>query len=221
MLQEFDWEVRDKKGSENLVADHLSRLDKDRLKKHDDGVPINETFHGEHLFNVTPKEVPWFADIANYLVSDVLPYGMDYRQKKKFLHDCRFYYWEEPLLYKRCADGLIRRCIPQDEIHDVLMHCHSLDVGGHFGASKTASKVLQSSFWWPTLFKDAREYVLTCDRCQRVGNISKKHEMPLMGILEVELFDVWGTDFMGPFPDRKSTRLNSSHSGESRMPSSA
>ena len=81
-----------------------------------------------------------------------------------------------------------------------MRHCHSLDVGGHFGVSKTASKVLQYGFWWPTLFKDAREYVLTCDRCQRMGNISKKHEMPLKGILEVEIFDVWEIDFMGPYP---------------------
>ena len=108
MLQEFDWEVRDKKGSENLVADHLSRLDHDGLKKNDDGVPINETFHDEYLLTIASKELPWFADIVNYLVSGILPYGMDYRQRKKFLHDSRFYYWEEPLLYKRCADGLIR-----------------------------------------------------------------------------------------------------------------
>ena len=73
-----------------------------------------------------------------------------------------------------------------------MRHCHSLDVGGHFGATKRASKVLQSGFWWPTLFKDAKEFVLICDRCQRMGNISWKHEMPLKGILEVELFDVWG-----------------------------
>ena len=94
---------------------------------------------------------------------------------------------------------MIRRCIPQDEIQDVLKHCHSLDVGGHFRVSKIVSKVLQSNFWWPTLFKDAREYVLTCDRCQRMGKISKKQEMPLKGILEIEIFDVWGIDFMGPF----------------------
>ena len=75
-----------------------------------------------------------------------------------------------------------------------------MDVGGHFGASKTSSKVLQYGFWGPTLFNDARKYVLTCDRCQRMGNISKKHEMPLKGILEIEIFDVWGIDFMGPFP---------------------
>ena len=108
--------MRDKKGSENLIADHLLRLDHDGLKKNDDGMPINETFHDEYLLTITSKELPWFADIANYLVSGILPYGMDYRQRKKFLHDSRFYYWEEPLLYKRCADGLIRRSIPQDEI---------------------------------------------------------------------------------------------------------
>ena len=96
--------------------DHLSRLDQDGLRELDDGVPISESFHGEHLLNITSKELPWFADIANYLVNGVLPYGMDYRQKKKFLYDSKFYYWEEPLLYKRCADGLIRRCIPQDEV---------------------------------------------------------------------------------------------------------
>ena len=113
-------------GSENLVANHLSRLDQDRLKNND-VVPINETFHDEYLLTIASKELPLFADIVNYLVSGILPYGMDYRQRKKFLHDCRFYYWEEPLLYKRCTDGLIRRCIPQDEIQDVLKHCHSFD----------------------------------------------------------------------------------------------
>ena len=83
------------------------------------------------------------------------------------------------MLYKKCEDSLIRRCIPQDEVRDVLRHCHFLDVGGHFGASKTAFKVLQFGFWWPTLFKDAREFVITYDRCQRMGNIFRKHEMPL------------------------------------------
>ena len=67
-------------------------------------------------------------------------------------------------------------------------------------SAKTASKVLQSGFFWPTLFKDAREFVIHCYACQQAGNLSKKDELPLSTILEVELFDVWGIDFMGPFP---------------------
>ena len=62
-----------------------------------------------------------------------------------------------------------------------------------------AARILQAGFFWPTLFKDAHQFVLKCDRCQRVGNISRRDEMPLNVLLEIEIFDVWGIDFMGPF----------------------
>ena len=60
--------------------------------------------------------------------------------------------------------------------------------------------MLQSGFYWPTLFKDAHQFVSNCDKCQRIGNISRKDEPPMHPILAVELFDLWGIDFMGPFP---------------------
>ena len=66
--------------------------------------------------------------------------------------------------------------------------------------------MLQSGFYWPTLFKDAHHFVSTCDKCQRMGSISKRDEPPLQPILEVELFDIWGMDFMGPFPSSFSNQ---------------
>lgn len=63
-----------------------------------------------------------------------------------------------------------------------------------------AQKVLQSGFFWPTLFKDATNFVRNCDAYQRARTISKRHEKPLINILEVEIFDIWGMDFMGPVP---------------------
>ena len=60
--------------------------------------------------------------------------------------------------------------------------------------------MLQTCFYWPYLFKDAHLFAKSCDWCQRTDNIGKRNEMPLTTILEVELFDVWGIDFMGPFP---------------------
>ena len=71
---------------------------------------------------------------------------------------------------------------------------------GHFGPQRTAAKIFEAGFFWPTLFYDARKFILSCDACQRSGNISKKDEMLQSGILKVEIFDVWGIDFMGPFP---------------------
>ena len=71
-------------------------------------------------------------------------------------------------------------------------------VGGHFSGKKTAHKVLQSGFWWPTLFRDAHTYVGACLRCQEMGIIGKRDEMPQQLILPVAIFDIWGIDFMGP-----------------------
>ncbi|CAA7028507.1 unnamed protein product [Microthlaspi erraticum] len=95
---------------------------------------------------------------------------------------------------------MFRRCIPEEEVEGILFACHSSSYAGHFATYKTVSKVLQAGFWWPTMFKDAHAFISRCDACQRMGNISKRNEMPQNFILEVEVFDVWGIDFMGPFP---------------------
>ena len=196
LLQEFDVEIKDKKGTENLVADHLSRLEGAR-----DDFPVNDEFPDEKLLSIEDKRaVPWFADFVNYLVAKVAPPEFNYQQKKRFFAHLKHYYWEEPILYRHCADQVIRRCVPEDEMHSILTHCHTLPCGGHFGGQRTAAKVIQSGFYWPTLFKDAHQFVSTCNKCQRMGNISKKDEPPMHPILEVELFDLWGIDFMRPFP---------------------
>ena len=196
LLQEFDVEIKDKKGTENLVAYNISRLEEAR-----DDVPMNDEFPDEKLLAIEDKmAVPWFADYVNYLVAKVVPPEFNYQQKKRFFAHLKHYYWEEPILYRHCADQVIRRCVPEDEMHSILNHCHTLPCGGHFGGQRTAAKVLQSGFYWPSLFKDAHQFVSTCDKCQRMGNISKKDEPPMHPILEVELFDLWGIDFMGPFP---------------------
>ena len=81
-----------------------------------------------------------------------------------------------------------------------LYHCHDREIGGHFGATRTETKVLELGFYWPNLFKYAHIYVFMCHRCQHTGNISRRHEMPLNNIHVCDLFDVWGIDFIGPFP---------------------
>ena len=196
LLQEFDVEIKDKKCTENLVADHLSRLEGAK-----DDVLVNDEFPDEKLLSIEDKRaVPWFADFVNYLVAKVIPPEFNYQQKKRFFAHLKHYYWEEPILYRHCADQVIRICVPEDEMHSILNHCHTLPCGGHFGGQRTAAKVLQSGFYWPSLFKDAHQFVSTCDKCQRMGNISRKDEPPMHPILEVEVFDLWGIDFMGPFP---------------------
>ena len=103
-------------------------------------------------------------------------------------------------MYRIYGDSIIRKCVPGLEVYEILVHCHDSPYGGYYRATKTATKILECGFYWPTLFRDVQQFTKQCDRCQRTGNISKRQEMPLHYILEVEIFDVWGLDFMGPFP---------------------
>ena len=108
--------------------------------------------------------------------------------------------WDDPYLFKLGVDNLLRRCVTIDESKNILWHCHNSPYGGHFNGLRTATKVLQSGFYWPSLFKDAHLHTQSCDKCQRSGGITNRNEMSLQNMLEVEVFDCWGIDFVGPFP---------------------
>ncbi|XP_048601441.1 uncharacterized protein LOC125580645 [Brassica napus] len=218
LLQEFDLEIKDRPGVENGVADHLSRL------KVECGIPIDDRLPEEQMMAIhavvavceTGKKLeevkaadekgPWYADIVNYLATGKEPLNLEGYAKKKFYKDVKRYYWDEPYLYILCRDQLYRRAVAEEEIDGILTHCHGSSYGGHFATFKTVAKVLQAGFWWPHMFKDTQDFVSRCDSCQRRGNITKRNEMPQNPILEVEVFDVWGIDFMGPFPSSYSNK---------------
>ena len=207
LLTEFDIEIREKKGAENVAADHLSRLASSEVEE-ERGVSLDDRFPFESVMVIRAhdNECPWFADLANYLVDGTLRKGMTYQEKKKFFADVRHYLWEDPHLFRVGADQVIRRCVDRGEAHDILRHCHEGPTGGHNGANYTAKRVLDCGFYWPTIFKDAQEFVKHCDACQRSGNISSRNEMPQTAIQVVEVFDVWGIGFMGPFPSSRGNR---------------
>ncbi|GJZ69026.1 reverse transcriptase domain-containing protein, partial [Tanacetum coccineum] len=199
LLQEFDITIRDKKGSENLAADHLSRLEnphKDVLENKD----INENFPLETLGVISSGSTPWFADYANFHAGNFIIKGMTTQQKKKFFKDVKHYFWDDPYLFRICADQIIRRCVHGQEANDILKACHEGPTGGHHSANLTARKVFDAGFFWPTIYRDAHTMIKSCDTCPRQGKISQRDEMPQNAIQVCKIFDVWGIDFTGPFP---------------------
>ncbi|RVW74846.1 Retrovirus-related Pol polyprotein from transposon 17.6 [Vitis vinifera] len=118
LLQEFDLQIKDKKGVENVLANHLSRL---VIAHNSHPLPINDDFPEESLMFLV--KTPWYAHIANYLVTGEIP------------------------------NQIIRKCVPEDEQQGILSHCHENACGSHFAFQKTAMKVLQSGFTWPSLLK--------------------------------------------------------------------
>ncbi|GJR39715.1 reverse transcriptase domain-containing protein [Tanacetum coccineum] len=182
LLQEFDFNVIDTKGAENLAADHLSRLE-NPYENVLDPKEVNEKFPLETLNMVTSRgdsSTPWFADYANYHAGNFIVKGMSSQQKNKFFKDVKHYFWDDPYLFKICADQMIRRCVAGQEAVDILTACHSGPTGGHYGANYTAKK--------------------------RQGKISQRDEMPQNSIQVCKIFDVWGIDFMGPFPSSRGNK---------------
>nr|GEZ56730.1 reverse transcriptase domain-containing protein [Tanacetum cinerariifolium]GEZ56745.1 reverse transcriptase domain-containing protein [Tanacetum cinerariifolium] len=146
---------------ENLVADHLSRLE-NPYENALDPKEINETFPLETLSMVTfcgDSSASWFADFANYHAGNFIVKGMTSQQKNMFFKDVKHYFWDDPFLFKICADQVIQRYVHGKEALDILVACHNGPTGGHHGANLTAKKIFDVGFFWPTIYKDAHEFV--------------------------------------------------------------
>jgi len=156
--------------------DYLSRLGPEATPMEE--LPVDDSFPDDQLIVISHQDAPWYANLVNFKVCGVIPPRLSYQQMKKFVSDAKYYVWEEPLLKKLCGDGVYRRHLLEDEAPSVLHYCYASTYGRHFGLNKTIVEVLHAGFYWPALFKDVRNFVMTCDQCQRTGNISKRHEMP-------------------------------------------
>nr|GEZ28968.1 hypothetical protein [Tanacetum cinerariifolium] len=144
---EFTFKVVDTKGAENLAADHLSRLENSHQNVLDPK-EINESFPLE-TFNLVSthgnQSTPWFADFANYHVGNFVLKGMSSQQKSKFFKDVKHYFWDDPYLFKICANQIIKRCVYGKEAIDILKACHFGPTGGENRASW--SNKLDDALW--------------------------------------------------------------------------
>ncbi|GJV78584.1 reverse transcriptase domain-containing protein [Tanacetum coccineum] len=148
LLQEFDFKVIDTKGAENYAADHLSRLE-NPYENVFDPKEINETFPLETLNMVTSHDdqnTPWFADIANYHAGNFLIKGMSTQQKRKFFKDIKHYFWDDPFLFRTCADQIIRRCV-FGQAYELIRSCDAcqrqgIDFMGPFPSSRGKKYIL-------------------------------------------------------------------------------
>nr|GEX80548.1 reverse transcriptase domain-containing protein [Tanacetum cinerariifolium] len=180
LLQEFTFKVIDTKGAENMVADHLSRLENPHQNVLDPK-EINESFPLETLNLVSTRghqSTPCFADFANYHARNFVVKGMSSQPKSKFFKDVKYYFWDDPFLFNICANQVIRRCLHGHEAIEILKACHYGPTGEYHGLNYTAKKVFDSGFYWPTIYHDAQDLVKTYDVYQRQGKISQRDEMP-------------------------------------------
>ena len=75
----------------------------ERLAEEEKGIEIEENFPYEQLFQVS-VQLPWYANIFNYLACGIMPPDFSYQQKRKMRTDTRLYVWDDPLLFRRGVD---------------------------------------------------------------------------------------------------------------------
>jgi len=92
-------EIKDKKGTDNVVADNLSKLTIDSTS---DITPIDDYFPDESSLSVA--SIPWSANIDNFLASGFLPAHWSTQDKRNFLNEVKNFYWDDPYLFKYCPN---------------------------------------------------------------------------------------------------------------------
>jgi hypothetical protein len=153
LLQAFDVEIRDKKGVENVVADHLSRMNRGQ----DDKEPIEDNMRDDHLYQVLEKDT-WMIDIIRAIQKMPLDH-LDRNSQRRIIYESQKYFWDAPYLFKLGNGGVMRRCVPREERLEILRKCHSAEYGGHCSHFRTQAKVWSSGFCWPEMHEDTKRYV--------------------------------------------------------------
>jgi len=114
LLQEFDLEIKDRKGVDHHVADHLSRIPTGEISK-----DSNDYFPDEHLYIVTEAFL-WYVDIVDYLVTKSFPTNRPKHAKERIKSQARFYLWDGTYLWRFGSDQVIRRCVDDYEILSIF-----------------------------------------------------------------------------------------------------
>ncbi|WVZ63711.1 hypothetical protein U9M48_013320 [Paspalum notatum var. saurae] len=155
MLQEFDVEIRDKKGVENVVADHLSRMNRDK-----GGPTIEDALRDDILYAVLDKD-SWMIEVIRAIKKEPLTH-LNYNSKRKVLAEAKKFYWNAPYLYRFGSDGVLRRCVPAEEREEILRKYHAAEYGGHHGHFRTQAKIWGIGFYWLGMHEDAKKFVASC-----------------------------------------------------------
>jgi hypothetical protein len=179
-LQEFNYEVVIKSGKANSNADYLSRQ-----RGEESVADISVEFPDEFpdlpdvaVFHLDREEDSEFQDIINYLVKSEFPDYFTREEKEVFQRKVAPYSLIKGILFKLGADEQLRRCLEEPDRKKVIESLHSGNSGGHFASVNTVNRIRTAGYWWPYMNRDVKNFVSSCDQCQRTGAPSFRNHWP-------------------------------------------
>jgi hypothetical protein len=106
----------------------------------------------------------WISKVRDYLKDNFLP--EDQASAERIVWMAKRYTVVEGDLYHRGANGILMRCITQEEGPDLLAEIHGGECGSHSSSRTLVGKAFRHGFYWPTALQDAAELVRSCKACQ-------------------------------------------------------
>lgn len=140
----------------------------------------------------------WISEIRDYLKENILP--EDHVSAERIVRLAKRYTTVEGDLYHHGANGILMRCITQEEGCELLTEIHGGECRSHSSSRTLVGKAFQHGFYWPTALQDAAELVKSCEACQYHAKLIHTPAQALQMILPSWSFAVWGVDILGPFP---------------------
>jgi hypothetical protein len=146
-----------------------------------------------------------------YLQNQKCPDSLDTHQRRRLCLKSSRYFVLGNFLFRRSFDGILLRCVNNEEAHKLLQETHGssnyvIHVGGHFSTKTIAFKIIRKGYYWPSIFRDSYNFSRSCDKCQKFAGKERLSAMPLQPVLPNFPFSKWGLVFIGPINPPSSAR---------------
>ncbi|KAM2415787.1 hypothetical protein ACFX1X_002106 [Malus domestica] len=217
LLQRFEAvTLRHVPRKENQMADALANLTSSMTLGEDEAtnVPVCQRWviplvteivlSDTNVISILPVNVEeWRQPLINYLEHGMLPDDPKHRTEvRRRAH--RFLYYKGTL-YRRSFEGVLLRCLGEEEANQAMEEAHSGICGAHQSGPKLHFQLKRMGYYWPSMVKDCLEYAKRCQACQFHANFIHQPPEPLHPTATSWPFDAWGLDVVGPIAPKSST----------------
>ncbi|GKB98816.1 reverse transcriptase domain-containing protein [Tanacetum coccineum] len=125
----------------------------------------------------------------------------DKKEASKLRIKARQYELMEGILYRRSFLKPWLRCVGPLQANYVIREIHEGSCSMHAGPRSVVAKAMRLGYYWPTMHRDARDMIRTCNDCQIHRPVPRNPQQPLTPITAPWPFYKWGIDIAGPFPE--------------------
>ena len=203
LAREFDWfKIEQIPRDENAEADSLAKLASGFDFENPTRLPIEwlekPSISVKAAVNAIGEVDNWTTPSVRHITSGELPQDKNEARQVKYLSN-RFT-MINGCLYEKGYSQPFLRCIDDLEAEFVMSQIHEGVCGNHSGGRALAQKALRQGYYWPTMVRDAFNFVQKCDKCQRFAHIPHQPPALLTSILIPWPFAKWGIDIIGPLP---------------------